>query len=330
MRVVAHDVRRAAGDQPAPFDDVDAVAHVQDQAHVVIDQQDARPRGDDRPEVAAEHRALVGVQAGGRLVEQEHPCAGGQRPAQPDQLALVTMAAGIAAIDAVRELAEIPATLKWPNDVVVDDAKLAGILAEKNGEAVVVGLGCNVQWDAFPADLRATVRGLKQPAVVRIDELLSRYRLPAELLILEITETVMLSSSPVIDDVLARIRRLGVQLAVDDFGTGFSSFTVLTRLPVQEVKIDREFVVLSSKAAQRRRLRRRALIGVLALAIVIGIPTLLFVGMIVYYFQVASRPGFWDVSTSALTEREDELGLLRLTRATREHGHACPFSHSAA
>ena len=70
-------------------------------------------------------------------------------------------------------------------------------------------------------------------------------------------------------------------------------------------KIDREFVVLSSKAAQRRRLRRRALIGVLALAIVIGIPTLLLVGMFVY-LQVASRPGFWDVSTSALTEREEQ------------------------
>ncbi|GAA0730003.1 hypothetical protein GCM10010199_44890 [Dactylosporangium roseum] len=79
-----------------------------------------------------------------------------------------------------------------------------------------------------------------------IDELLGRHRLPAELLILEITETVMLSSSPVIDDVLSRIRCLGVQLAVDDFGTGYSSFTVLTRVPVQEVKIDREFVAQMS------------------------------------------------------------------------------------
>ncbi|HTJ34984.1 MAG TPA: bifunctional diguanylate cyclase/phosphodiesterase [Dactylosporangium sp.] len=75
-----------------------------------------------------------------------------------------------------------------------------------------------------------------------IGDLLTRHRLPAELLILEITETVMLSSSPVVDDVLARVRRLGVQLAVDDFGTGYSAFTVLTRVPVQEVKIDREFV----------------------------------------------------------------------------------------
>ncbi|HSB37370.1 MAG TPA: biotin--[acetyl-CoA-carboxylase] ligase, partial [Thermoanaerobaculia bacterium] len=46
--------------------------------------------------------------------------------------------------------------LKWPNDLVVDDRKLAGILAEKDGDAVVVGMGLNVAWDAFPPDIAAT------------------------------------------------------------------------------------------------------------------------------------------------------------------------------
>ncbi len=96
---------------------------------------------------------------------------------------------------------------------------------------------------AVPVSVNISARSLLERQLPEtIGDLLARHRLPAELLVLEITETVMLSKSPVIDDVLGRIRRLGVQLAVDDFGTGFSSFTVLTRLPVQEVKIDREFV----------------------------------------------------------------------------------------
>ncbi|MFF5230192.1 putative bifunctional diguanylate cyclase/phosphodiesterase [Dactylosporangium sp. NPDC000521] len=96
---------------------------------------------------------------------------------------------------------------------------------------------------AVPVSVNISARSLLERQLPEaIGDLLARHRLPAELLVLEITETVMLSQSTVIDDVLARIRRLGVQLAVDDFGTGFSSFTVLTRLPVQEVKIDREFV----------------------------------------------------------------------------------------
>jgi diguanylate cyclase (GGDEF)-like protein len=96
---------------------------------------------------------------------------------------------------------------------------------------------------AVPVAVNISARSLAERQLPEtIKELLGRYRLPAELLVLEITETVMLSNSPVIDDVLSRVRRLGVQLAVDDFGTGYSAFTLLTRVPVQEVKIDREFV----------------------------------------------------------------------------------------
>ena len=51
---------------------------------------------------------------------------------RPRRCHLVTMAAGLACIAAVRELGGIDAGLKWPNDVVVDDRKLAGILAEKD------------------------------------------------------------------------------------------------------------------------------------------------------------------------------------------------------
>jgi BirA family biotin operon repressor/biotin-[acetyl-CoA-carboxylase] ligase len=66
------------------------------------------------------------------------------------------MAAGVALVGAVEHVAGIAPALKWPNDVVVDDHKLAGMLAEADGDALVVGAGCNVNWESFPAELVAT------------------------------------------------------------------------------------------------------------------------------------------------------------------------------
>lgn len=52
--------------------------------------------------------------------------------------------AGVALLEAVRRVAEVEATLKWPNDLLAGDGKCAGILAEVAGDAVVVGIGLNV------------------------------------------------------------------------------------------------------------------------------------------------------------------------------------------
>jgi BirA family biotin operon repressor/biotin-[acetyl-CoA-carboxylase] ligase len=61
-------------------------------------------------------------------------------------LALLT---GVAVASAVRDVSGVAAVLKWPNDVLVGSRKLAGILAEQSGDAVVIGIGLNV---ATPAD----------------------------------------------------------------------------------------------------------------------------------------------------------------------------------
>jgi BirA family biotin operon repressor/biotin-[acetyl-CoA-carboxylase] ligase len=80
---------------------------------------------------------------------------------EPADAPLLTLAAGLAAADACREAAAVEARCKWPNDVLVGDRKLAGILAEGRVQAgrlehVVVGLGLNVAQGAedFPPDLR--------------------------------------------------------------------------------------------------------------------------------------------------------------------------------
>jgi diguanylate cyclase (GGDEF)-like protein/PAS domain S-box-containing protein len=66
--------------------------------------------------------------------------------------------------------------------------------------------------------------------------------IPAELLIFEITENVVMKDLPGARDVMKKLDRLGVRLAIDDFGTGHSSLAYLKQFPVQEVKVDRTFV----------------------------------------------------------------------------------------
>jgi diguanylate cyclase (GGDEF)-like protein len=66
--------------------------------------------------------------------------------------------------------------------------------------------------------------------------------LPAKLLILEITESVVMEDLAGAREVMNKLDRLGVCLAIDDFGTGHSSLAYLKQFPVREVKVDRAFV----------------------------------------------------------------------------------------
>ncbi|WP_163511314.1 putative bifunctional diguanylate cyclase/phosphodiesterase [Fodinicola acaciae] len=104
---------------------------------------------------------------------------------------------------------------------------------------------CN--WDTGDLDVPVAVNLSARSLLDRrlpedIDRMLRKYRLPASALVLEITETVIMSELEVVEEVLDGLRRIGVQIAVDDFGTGYSSLTFLARVRVDEVKIDQSFV----------------------------------------------------------------------------------------
>jgi BirA family biotin operon repressor/biotin-[acetyl-CoA-carboxylase] ligase len=94
-----------------------------------------------------------------------------------DQAARVVMAAALALADAVSAAAGFRPDLKWPNDLEAGGRKLAGILAERAGDAVVVGAGLNVTWDAFPAELEdlATSCNLEAGRSVDRAEILEAY-----------------------------------------------------------------------------------------------------------------------------------------------------------
>jgi diguanylate cyclase (GGDEF)-like protein len=66
--------------------------------------------------------------------------------------------------------------------------------------------------------------------------------LPPERLVLELTETAFLHDPEAVGELMARLKRLGVRLAVDDFGTGNASLRHLARLPIDVIKVDRSFV----------------------------------------------------------------------------------------
>ena len=102
-------------------------------------------------------------------------------------------------------------------------------------------------WDHARADLTVAVnlsaRNLLDPDLpADVEALLTRHGLPADRLVLEITETTVMSELEVVEGVLAGLRRLGVELSVDDFGTGYSSLAFLQRVAVNEIKVDRAFV----------------------------------------------------------------------------------------
>jgi EAL domain-containing protein (putative c-di-GMP-specific phosphodiesterase class I) len=71
---------------------------------------------------------------------------------------------------------------------------------------------------------------------------LDKSGLPAGALMLEITESGLVSDDGHLNGMLEELREFGVRLAIDDFGTGYSSLSHLKRLPVSYIKIDRSFV----------------------------------------------------------------------------------------
>jgi EAL domain-containing protein (putative c-di-GMP-specific phosphodiesterase class I)/CHASE2 domain-containing sensor protein len=95
---------------------------------------------------------------------------------------------------------------------------------------------------------------------LRVAALLARYGLEPENLTLELTETAALSGSGEGLDMIARLRELGVRIAIDDYGTGLSTLDYLKKIPANEIKIDQSFV--NGRADNRRdRLMVQSTIG---------------------------------------------------------------------
>lgn len=101
--------------------------------------------------------------------------------------------------------------------------------------------------DAGRAPLRMAVNvstvQLKDPGFLQtVRHALSQHGLQGAQLELEITESVAVLPTQLLQSTLSALRALGVTMAIDDFGTGYSSLSYLERLPLDRIKIDRSFV----------------------------------------------------------------------------------------
>jgi EAL domain-containing protein (putative c-di-GMP-specific phosphodiesterase class I) len=104
-----------------------------------------------------------------------------------------------------------------------------------------VGIGINIS----PIDLD------EEDFPALLADALAMWSVPPGLVTLEITETAPLRDPAGVLPVLSRLKDVGVRLSIDDFGTGYSSLSLLRQLPVDELKIDQQFVrgMLGSKAS---------------------------------------------------------------------------------
>jgi diguanylate cyclase (GGDEF)-like protein len=90
----------------------------------------------------------------------------------------------------------------------------------------------------------------------KLDTILQRHQVPASGLCLEITESTIMDDPARAEATLNALSQRGFKLSIDDFGTGYSSLAYLRRLPVDELKIDRSFVVAMEKDAEDAKIVR--------------------------------------------------------------------------
>ncbi|MFN8224488.1 MAG: EAL domain-containing protein [Gaiellales bacterium] len=128
-------------------------------------------------------------------------------------------------------------------------AEEAGLLVELGRSAIskavvaAAGLRNELEIPGFFVSVNLSPRELLEDDLVDfVDDLTRRHGFPADSLVLEMTESLMLSDPELAIQRLHRLRSLGFRVALDDFGTGYSSLSYLGRMPVDILKIAKPFV----------------------------------------------------------------------------------------
>jgi EAL domain-containing protein (putative c-di-GMP-specific phosphodiesterase class I) len=118
--------------------------------------------------------------------------------------------------------------------------KLTDFVLEK---AIAAAAHINQRASGFTVAVNLSARLLTDKAfTLRLSASLARHGLPPSRLILELTETAALADSGEALDMINRLRDLGVEIAIDDYGTGQSTLDYLKKIPASEIKIDQSFV----------------------------------------------------------------------------------------
>ena len=162
-----------------------------------------------QPQIDLHSNKLIGVEA---LLRWEHPALG---VISPENIVQIAENAG-----------QIDKLTDWVIKTAVKECNDIGVVNELN----------------FSINLSAkNLQDADMPA--RVDAVLNNYGIAHSALTLEITESAMMSDPTSSVETMNKFSDMGIKLSVDDYGTGFSSLGYLKLLPVDELKIDKSFVI---------------------------------------------------------------------------------------
>jgi diguanylate cyclase (GGDEF)-like protein len=163
----------------------------------------------------------------------------------------------------------VEALLRWrnprgefvPPNVIVSVAEQCGLMTELTRWILNTALRQCADIRSQGMDITFSVNLAAQDLlssefVEVVDQSLRTWGVPANRLLLEITEGSMISEVDAVRSVLMRLKEVGVEISVDDFGTGYSSLAYLRRLPLDELKIDQVFVRQMLRDSQDERIVR--------------------------------------------------------------------------
>jgi diguanylate cyclase (GGDEF)-like protein len=160
------------------------------------------------------------------------------------------------------------ALLRWQHPDLGTVAPMQFIpVAEETGLIVPIGkwvlrTACrqNVEWQKqglSPVTVAVNLTARQffdKDLLLNLKEILAETGMDAQLLELEITESLLMRDAAKTLRVLQGFRELGVRIAIDDFGTGYSSLSTLTRFPLNTIKIDRSFIRDLTRVAEDKSL----------------------------------------------------------------------------
>ncbi len=159
-----------------------------------------------------------------------------------------------------RRVVGVEALLRWkhpqrgmvPPDEMIPIAEQTGLIKPLTMWVLNTAMHQCEAWRRQGFQLKVAVNlsvwNLQDPTLVdALKAIFATWNIPASCLEIEITESAMMADPDHALEVLTELNNMGVHLAVDDFGTGFSSLAYLKKLPVHSLKIDKSFVIGMAK-----------------------------------------------------------------------------------